>query len=208
MRSTPAGTVRMIRTVRALMAAILAVSLGCATTGTSGSTAATDGADGAELAAVIDAVKQAVQDAETRDVAGFPPLKKVALKLQTTVTKSLGGEVRYLVASVSASGSAETASTLEIEWTPAETSRHRTVAAEQSLRDSLAQAIHLAKTGIAHAAQGEPPLSLKSISIDLKFEVATAGSAGASVKILPVGVTGTGSISRTKVHTVALTFAP
>ena len=198
-------TSRPARAVRCWTTAILAVSLGCTTAGPPG---AADSSEGAELAQVIDAIKQAVQDAETRDVAGFPPLKKVVLKLQTTVTRTMSGEVRYLVASVGASASAETGSTLELEWTPVPPPHHKTAIPEQSLKDALAEAIRLAKTGIAHAAQGDVPLSLKSISIDLKFEVTTAGTAGANVKILPVGLTGSGSISRTRVHAIALTFAP
>src|SRR6266851_7669809 len=63
--------------------------LGCAST--PGSSAAPGGNDGAELTAVIDAVREVIVEAETRDVAGFPALRAIMVKLQTTVSRSAGG---------------------------------------------------------------------------------------------------------------------
>jgi hypothetical protein len=189
--------------VRALTAALLAACLGCATAAAPGSAPADSG--GAELAAVLDAVRQAVSEAQTRDVPGFPPLKRVVLKLQTTVSQSAGGRIRYLVASVGTTVSSETVSTLELEFAPVPP--HRTAVPEESLKDALAQAIHLAKSGLARGAEGDPPLSMKAVSIDLKFTVSASGTAGATVTILPVGLTGTGTISRERVHSVTLTFS-
>jgi len=194
---------------RVLTAAILAVSFGCATAGSPGG-ASSGGRDGAELAAVMDAIKSAIAQAETREVPGFPELKKIVLKLQTSVTRSAGGEVHYLVATVGGSASAETVSTLELELVPAAPPRRRPLVPEESLQDALSQAIHLAKAGVAQAAQGDPPLVMKAVSIDLKFTVTADGSAGAGVKLLPVGIgiSATGSVSRSRVHAVSLTFAP
>ena len=56
-----------------LLATALLPLLGCAST--PGSSGATSGNDGAELTAVIDAVRQVIVEAETRDVAGFPALR-------------------------------------------------------------------------------------------------------------------------------------
>jgi hypothetical protein len=78
----------------------------------------------------------------------------------------------------------------------------------ETLKDALAQAIHLAKIGVAQAAKGDPPLAMKSVSIELKFTIAVAGSAGAKVQLLPVGLDAAGSISRSRAHTVKLEFGP
>src|SRR5262245_58471946 len=74
--------------------------------------------DGAELAAVMASVREALVEAQTHDAPGFPPLKSVTLRLQTTVSRSAGGEIRYLVFSVGATSGVDTGSTLELEMRP------------------------------------------------------------------------------------------
>jgi hypothetical protein len=161
---------------------------------------------GAELAAVIDAVREAIVAAETREVAGFPPLKAISVKLQTTVSRSAGGEVRYLVASLAASASSEATSTLELNMKPPEILHERTLSPE-TLKDALAKAIVLAKAGVAEAARGDAPMAMKSISIDLRFAVQVEGTAKAGVKLVPLGLEGTASLSRERVHSVSLTYS-
>jgi NTP-dependent ternary system trypsin peptidase co-occuring protein len=185
-----------------LLAAFWAV--GCATAAPEPTRAATP-EDGAELAAVIEAIKEVIVEGETREVPGFPALKSVVVKLQTSVSRSAGGEVRYLVVALTGGGSSDTTSTLELDMKPPDI-RHQTMLPQGTLKDALANAIHLAKIGVAQAAKGDPPLTMKSISIDLKFAVALKGSASAGVKLLPIGLEGTAKISRERVHTVSLTF--
>jgi hypothetical protein len=188
------------------LATIVLTMLGCASS--VGTSAATGANDGAELTAVIDAVREVIVEAETRDVAGFPALKAIVVKLQTTVSRSAGGQVRYLVIAVGGSASSDTASTLELDMKPPAIPKIRTLLPEETLKDALAQAIHLAKIGVAQAAKGDPPLTMKSVSIELKFTIAVAGSAGAKVQLLPVGLDASGSISRSRAHTVKLEFGP
>jgi hypothetical protein len=188
------------------LATIVLTMLGCASS--VGTSAATGANDGAELTAVIDAVRDVIVEAETRDVAGFPALKAIVVKLQTTVSRSAGGQVRYLVIAVGGSASSDTASTLELDMKPPAIPKVRTLLLEETLKDALAQAIHLAKIGVAQAAKGDPPLAMKSVSIELKFTIAVAGSAGAKVQLLPVGLDAAGSISRSRAHTVKLEFGP
>jgi len=161
---------------------------------------------GAELAAVIDAVREAIVAAETREVAGFPPLKAISVKLQTTVSRSAGGEVRYLVASLATSASSDTTSTLELNMKPPEILRERALSPE-TLKDALAKAILLAKVGVAEAARGDAPMAMKSISIDLRFAVQVEGTGKAGVKLVPVGLEGTAAISRERAHSVSLTYS-
>jgi hypothetical protein len=194
-----------MKTILVLLAAA-AFAIGCATAPAS-STASSPSADGAELAAVIEAVKEAIVEGETREVSGFPPLATVVVKLQTTVSRSAGGGVRYLVVAVSGGASSDTTSTLELNMKPPE-SRRKAMLPKETLKDALGNAIELAKIGVAQAAKGDPPLAMKSISIDLKFAVSVEGSASAGVKLLPIGLEGTAKISRERVHSVRLTFGP
>jgi hypothetical protein len=191
------------RVRRLLIASVVFPMLGCATTATKSAASADDGA---ELAAVIDTVREAIVEAQTNNVPGFPPLKSISIKLQTTVSRSIGGGVRFLVFSLGSSLGADTASTLELDMRPPQTRETETLLPAASLKQALAQAIHLAKIGVVKASKGTPPLVMKTVSIDLKFAVAVEGSAGANVKIVPIGLEGTGRISREKVQTVSLTF--
>lgn len=189
-----------------LLATAVLTMLGCASS--VGNSAAPGGNDGAELTAVINAVRDVIVEAETRDVAGFPALKAITVKLQTAVSRSAGGQVRYLVIAVGGSASSDTASSLELDMKPPAIPKVRTLVPEETLKDALAQAIHLAKIGVAQAAKGDPPLAMKSVSIELKFTIAVEGSAGAKVQLLPVGLDASGSISRSRAHAVKLEFGP
>ena len=189
-----------------VLATALLTMLGCAST--FGSSAAPGGNDGAELTAVIDAVREAIVEAETHDVKGFPALKAIMVKLQTTVSRSASGQVRYLVVAVGAGVSSETSSTLELDMKPPEVPKLRPLLSTETLKEALAQAIHLAKIGVAQAAKGEPPLPMKSVGIELKFTVAVEGSAGAKILLLPLGLEASGKIARGRVHTIKLDFGP
>jgi hypothetical protein len=171
---------------------------------TSGPAAA--GADGARLESVIDSVREAVNEAQTNNVPGFPPLKSVTIKLQTVASRSAGGQVQFLVFSLGTRYTADAASTVELEMVPPKTREAESLVAGPDLKEALAQAINLAKAGVLKASTGTPPLVMKNISIDLKFAVQTQGSAGATVTLVPLGIEGSGRISREKVHTVSLVF--
>ncbi len=183
---------------------LLLLALSCATAGGPAAAGASD--SGADLTAVIDGVREAILEAQTRDVPGFPPLKSVEVKLQTTVSRSASGEVRYLVASLSSGVSADTTSTLELNLKPPEILHERGLSKE-TLKSALASAIHLAKIGVSRAAEGAAPMPAKSVSIDLKFAVEVDGSVGGGVKLVPIGLEATARIAREKVHAVSLTFA-
>ena len=187
----------------ALAAAVSTVAAGCQT---AAPTAGVGGAEGARLEAVIDAVREALNEAQSNNVPGFPPLKSVTIKLQTTAARSAGGEIQFLVFAVGTKYSAETASTLELEMEPPPTRSVESIAPGAAVKEALAQAITLAKAGVLKASGGKPPLLMKTISIDLKFAVEVSGSAGANVTLAPLGVEGTGKISREKVQTVSLVF--
>jgi len=162
--------------------------------------------EGAQVEAVIDAVRQALNEAETHDVPGFPPLKTVTIQLHTAASLTAGGEIRYLVFSLGTRYETESASTIELEMKPPERRAGEGVLPAEELRGALARALNLAKVGVVKASTGTPPLLMRKISIDLKFAVQVDGSGGAHVRLLPLGIEGEGKISREKVHTVSLTF--
>src|SRR5437879_6422375 len=68
---------------------------------------------GARLEAVVDAVREALNEAQTNNVAGFPALKSVTIKLQTVASRSVGGQVQFLVFSLGTRYTSDAASTVE-----------------------------------------------------------------------------------------------
>ena len=187
-------------------AAALLLLVACATAPSpDGSTKASD--DGAELAAVMASIRESIAEAQTHDVPGFPPLQSITLKLQTTVSRSVGGEIRYLVFSIGSTSGVDTVSTLELEMRPPASRATEKLLPAASLKETLAKAIHIAKIGVVEAAKGDSPLLMKKIDIDQKFVVQVEGAAGGGVKLLPLGIEGTGRISKEKVQSVRLTFS-
>jgi len=83
---------------------------GCAATAPAGAAG-----EGARLEAVIDSVREALNEAQANNVAGFPPLKSVTIKLQTAASRSAGGQIEVLVFALGARYSADEASTLEMQ---------------------------------------------------------------------------------------------
>jgi hypothetical protein len=183
--------------------ALLIGSLSCATGARPDAPA---GADGAELESVMDAIQQALSEAQTQAVAGFPPLKKVTVKLQTEASRSVGGEIGLYVFSVGSRYSTESASTLELTMIPPESGAGKGVLPAGDLKQALARAIYLAKVGVARAALGTPPFVMTDIAIDLKFAVEVEGSAGAKVKLVPLGAEAGGKLGRNQVHAITLDF--
>ncbi len=192
---------------RAFLAAMVAAVLtfSCAT-GTPTGAASAAPSEGAAFEAVIDAVKAALVEAESSDTPGLPPLKSVSVKLQTGLSRGAGGELHLFVFSAGSSVSKDTTSTVEVELQPPGRGRRTLLPGE--VREALARAIVLARAGAARASQGEPPLAVKAVNLDLRFSVSVDGSAGGSVRLTPVGLEASGKISRETVHTISLTFAP
>ena len=192
----------MLRSATALVLAAALLSGACASS--SPATGAVSG-DGPQLEPVIDAVKAALVEAEASETPGLPPLKSVTVKLQTTAARSAGGDVRVLVFSAGASVSKESVSTVEIDLAPPERAARRLLPTE--LKEALAKAIVAARAGAAHAGHGEPPLSVRTVKVDVRFSVAVDGSAGGGVRLVPAGLDLSGKISRESVHTVSLVFS-
>src|SRR6266542_6685128 len=121
---------------------VLGAALVCLAPGCSTVVPLPASSEGARLEAVLDAVRSALVEAQTNDVAGFPPLKSVTIRLPTTAARSAGGGVSFLVFSVGTRVMSESASTLELEMAPPPSRRAETLAAP-NVREALAQAINL-----------------------------------------------------------------
>lgn len=153
------------------------------------------------------AIQEALAEAETQDVPGFPPLKSVTVKLQTEASRSVGGEIALYVFSLGSHYTAETASTLELKMRPPEERPPKGVRPAE-LKEALARAIQAAKVGAAKASSGTPAFVMSEVSIDLKFAVEVDGSAGAKVRLVPLGAEAGGKLNRNQVQSIALVFAP
>jgi hypothetical protein len=193
----------MRRAVRFVLPVLTAAAIACA----SSAPPAAPTPEGAALEAVVGAIQEALAEAETQDVPGFPPLKSVTVKLQTEASRSVGGEIAIYVFSLGSHYTAETASTLELKMRPPERPP-KGVLPGPELKEALARAIHAAKAGAAKASSGSPPFVMSEVSIDLKFTVEVDGSAGAKVNLVPLGAEAGGKLNRNQVQTIALVFAP
>jgi hypothetical protein len=167
--------------------------------------------DGAEIASVIDAVRDALVQAQTNNVPGFPPLKSVTVLLKTIASKEAGGKITFLVFSIGTKYKGETATALKFVLQPPATKSAAQLSSAvdpAKVTAALAQAINLAKAGILNGNVKEPKLDLTSVDIDLSFTVALSGSTGVTVKnILPVGLEGQGGVDRNRVHSITLKFS-
>lgn len=193
----------MRRAVRFVLPVLTAAAIACA----SSAPPAAPAPEGAALEAVVGAIQEALAEAETQDVPGFPPLKSVTVKLQTEASRSVGGEIAIYVFSLGSHYTAETASTLELKMRPPERPP-KGVLPGPELKEALARAIHAAKAGAAKASSGSPAFVMSEVSIDLKFAVEVDGSAGAKVNLVPLGAEAGGKLNRNQVQTIALVFAP
>ncbi len=190
--------------LQVLAAGLLLGALGCASAPPAPSPS--QGADGAELEAVMGAIQEALSEAQTREVPGFPLLKSVTIKLQTEAGRSVSGEIGVYVFSLGSRYSAESASTLELKMEPPRESPGKGLLPPGELKQALAREIFLAKVGVARAARGDPPFVMAQIQIDLKFTVEVSGAAGAAVKLVPLGAEAGGKLNRNQVHSVTLVF--
>jgi hypothetical protein len=165
--------------------------------------------EGAELDAVVSVIREALKEAQSNNVPGFPGLKNASITLKTTVTKGGGLKINFLVFTIGAKYESEAASTLTLEMAPPPTIDAATLSSAtdtEKLKQLLARAINSAKEGVLNANQGTPKLITSKIEIEVKFAVSKEGAAGGKVELLPVGAEGTGKLAYNKVHSLKLTF--
>lgn len=161
---------------------------------------------GAEIGEVIDQVKMALADVETDlTKANLPPLKEVKLSLKTTLSKTLGAKLTLLVVTIGASVKDEQVQQIDIVLQPPKPGSPRNVGS-QTLTQALEDAIKSAAEGL-HKVNAEPyPLVPNSLTATIGFTVEEGGSGEAKPTIAPLTADASGSVTKTSVQTITVSF--
>jgi hypothetical protein len=168
-------------------------------------------ADEATIDQVIQVIQEALVEAQTNNVPGFPRLKSATVSLNTVTNRKTSAGFNFLVFSIGTKFETETASSLQLVLAPPKTTD---TAGPQSvnpavLKNALSRAINLAKAAVVlikDGKDGKAQLVMNTIKLELKFTVKVEGSGGAKIVLLPIGIEGTSNLARTKIHTIALEF--
>ena len=166
--------------------------------------------EGVELAPVVKAVNDALTDAQSKNVKGFPELKKAVLELSSTVTKEGEAKFKFLIFSIGGSKGSDAGVTLSLEMTVPSTSGaiEPSSVNPMDLKYALARAINQAKVAWVQAnQQAIGKLKPTTIDVEVKFAIRKSASGGVdTAELLPVGLELTGKIAREETHSVKLTF--
>jgi Trypsin-co-occurring domain 2 len=163
--------------------------------------------EGAYVDEVVNVIREALKEAQTNNIPGFPPLKDVTISLQALTAVIAGGGINFWIFTVGTKYENETASTVKLIMTPPPTTVGLLSPSADKLKLALARAINLAKVGVLNANKQEPPLRMSNVEIEIKFAVKVEGSGGIKIaQILPIGIEGTGKLNKNQIHTIALRF--
>ena len=165
--------------------------------------------DGAEMEAVVAAIREALAQSQTVKFDGFPSLSGAKLELNTVVTKQAGGKIKFLIFSFGKTKSTESSSTVTVELSAPKPSGAVSSAVDTSkITKALAQAIVEAKQSFVAAAKIDPRLTQSKVTLAFKFQVKSSTNGGITVTdIIPVGLEGSGEITKAQIHTITLTFS-
>jgi hypothetical protein len=169
---------------------------------------------GAPLEDVVYIVHKALEQAEAvhppcpraEGAKCFPPLTSIKLELNTTVGKSAGVSINFLVFTIGHTRSRESSSTLTIEFSlPA--AKFRTSSLEESA-EALAKAIVNAKKSYAAAAEIDPELTKGKVTLVFKFVVSSETKGGLKItEVIPIGLEGNAKLTLQQIHTITLIFS-
>jgi hypothetical protein len=164
--------------------------------------------NGADLRMVLEAIREALKEAQANNVPGFPALESIDINLQTIATVSVSATVKFLIITIDGKVETENTSILSLTMKPPPTQNavDHSAAIQQNLKNALAKAINLAKIGILEANKGEPKFLTNKVVIDQKFVVRVELSAGIKIEVLPVGFELKAKVARNQSHQVKLTF--
>lgn len=164
--------------------------------------------DGAPIAAVINGVREALTEAQTYNVPGFPPLTNVQITLQSKARAPEGGGVRFLIFTLGSKRVTENASSLAVRMSPPPTTDAAGISGAYDLESALAQAIQTAKIGILEANELDPPLLTSQVDISVKFTISDTDEGSIdTADLLPLGLSENRRASRNQVQEIALTFS-
>lgn len=159
----------------------------------------------AELVRIIQhSVRQARDDlnSENLDIK----LETATLTLKTEVKKIKGGSVKLVVFSGGASRSKTSSNTITIELIPLDDKSRSTSKSLTNLNKDLVLAIESAVLGASKAKEGDYPLDLKKLTVEVGFVVTQKGDAkiGITMDSIEAGIGGDASKSNT--HSIKLVF--
>lgn len=155
---------------------------------------------------VINAVRDALKEAQNNNVPNFPPLKSVEITLSTVASKEGGAKFKILVFSIDTTGLDESASTIKLTMQPPTTKQGTSAAVNPAnYEKALAAALNMAKEGVVAANRAGPPnLITSNIEIEIKFTV--TGKGGGGISLEPIGLDLSGKLSKSQIHTLKLVF--
>jgi len=165
-----------------------------------------------EIDAVINAIGEALKEAQGNNVPDFPPLKSVEITLSTVASKEAGAKFKILVFSIGGGISGEDVSTIKFKMEPPTTKSAKTAAVNpERYKMALASSLNVAKAGVLSANQKLKLVKTSEVEIEVAFTVKQQGDGGISLEPLGLGETAAslgvnGKVSRSQVHKLKLAF--
>ncbi len=166
--------------------------------------------DRVELGAVVQAIKDALDESEKYQVRNFPPFQSATVSVMTTVEKQVGGGVKLFVFNLGATGTLDNASTLTFELSPPAPPKGPRIESFSpvDIKNALASQIAVAKLGFVSVNAQTQALQANKVEIEIAFTVKTEVSGGVDTgTILPVGITINGTYSQETGNTIRLVFS-
>jgi len=155
---------------------------------------------------VINAIRDALKEAQDNNVPNFPPLKNVDITLSTVASNEGGAKFKILVFPVGGEVSDERPSTLKVTMKPPTTMEVGRVAIDPAkYKKALAAALNVAKEAVVAANHASTPrLDTTKIEFEIHFTVKKDGEG--SISLEPIGLDDSGKLFKSQVHTLKLVF--
>ncbi len=162
----------------------------------------------AQTGVVVDALLTEVQQTLVRvrdegDDADLPPLSKITLNLKNELKRGAGGRLSLYVVELGSSVAEESVQEISLVLEPPRDSDRSPVS---ETGDLLADAIIQSARAVKRAADGTPPLHLKTLTAKVRFVVSADASAGVGFTLLPIGIDLGGEVKTVAVQEVVVEF--
>jgi len=164
---------------------------------------------------LVQGIEDALKEAATNAVDGFPKLKSVNISVQTTISKDANGQLKLFVFTGGGTIASDNASTLTFELKPPAETRNPTVSSvkPEDIKNALVRAIQAARIAFVQTAArlntDDNPTKLKTdqVGIEIGFTVSKKGTIGVDTgSLLPINVKAGGDVTKKVANTIKLTF--
>jgi hypothetical protein len=164
------------------------------------------GKGGAEIAEVVKQVKDALSDVQTELAqSNLPQLKAVKLSLKTAIESKAGGSFKLVVITIGGTKEESSVQQIDVTLVPPNPGNPKQIST-QSVTKALEDAILSAARGVRDAGAGTVPLKVSEVTVSLNFSVKDSGNAGMKLELVPITPELSGSLSKTTVQNLAVTF--